>query len=224
MSTNKKIETLKTSIFNEYVSHFDAKLSDVLSFCESPIETLFLVQYINFFMKSFKGDYFIPFNGIEFKEERLANINKKRNEKIKKYNYRFDGVDGYTKYFGFKIQLGFTSSGSNHYYSEMEFYPQYEVEINNKIYRIDIAVIYITKAYFTDEIIGTRKIAIECDGFDYHNDPVKFREDKIRERHLKSLGWIEVLRYSGSEIFHIGDDLKKTQYNYEEMMTIFKNR
>lgn len=103
MSTIKKIETLKTSIFNEYVNHFDTKLSDVLSFCESPIEILFLLQYINFFMKSFKGDYLIPFNGIEFKEETLANISKKINDKIKKYNYRFDGIDGYSKYFGFKI-------------------------------------------------------------------------------------------------------------------------
>lgn len=223
MSTNRKIEILKKSIYNEYVNHFDAKLSDVLSFCESPIENLFLLQYINFFLKTFEGDYFIPFDGIEFKEELLWDDGSKKRDKILKYNYRFDGVDGYAKYFGFKIKLGISSFNSNLYYSEMEFYPQYEVNINNNIYRVDIAAFYIKKRYETDEIVATRKIAIECDGYDYHKDPEKFKEDKIRERALKSNGWREVLRYSGSEIYHIGDDLKKTQFNFQEMMAIFEN-
>lgn len=220
MDTSKIIDKLKNSIFTEYLSHLDSKLSDVLSFCESPIEHLFLLQFINFFLKNLKGDIVIPFNGIEFIEESLWNDGDKKRDKILKYNYRFDGVDGYSKYFGFKVQLGVVANNLNH--AEIQFYPQYEVNIENIKYRVDIAAIYIIRDYYSDEIVKTRKFAIECDGYDYHNKPDKFKEDKIRERMLKRNGWVEVLRYSGSEIYEIGDDMKKTKHNFQELIEIIR--
>jgi len=43
-------------------------------------------------------------------------------------------------------------------------------------------------------------IVVECDGFDYHSDKVRFTNDRQRDRTLTSMGY-EVLRFSGSEIF-----------------------
>lgn len=45
------------------------------------------------------------------------------------------------------------------------------------------------------------KIIVECDGFDYHSDKVKFTTDRKRDRVFQSNGY-RVLRYSGTEIYH----------------------
>lgn len=42
-------------------------------------------------------------------------------------------------------------------------------------------------------------IIVECDGFDYHSDKERFKNDRQRDRALKALGY-DVFRFSGSEI------------------------
>jgi hypothetical protein len=44
--------------------------------------------------------------------------------------------------------------------------------------------------------------------------------DEIRTRKLKSNGWHDVLRYSGKEIYRIGDNLQMVKYNFDEIMEI----
>jgi|SRR5690606_18021349 len=221
MSTEHKIINLKGKVFKEYVSHFENKLNEVLSFSESPPETLLLLQLLEYSLKTFRGDWLIPSNGIEFLEEFITFPLTKENEyKIKKYNYRYDGVDSYNKYFGFKFNTGYKGQQGGGVYGEIEFYPQHEVLINSINYRLDIAIFYTIKYYQTDEIYQKRKIAIECDGYDYHKQPEKFKEDKIRERALKAEGWKEVLRYSGSEIYEIGEDQNRIRYTFKEIMKI----
>ena len=45
------------------------------------------------------------------------------------------------------------------------------------------------------------RIVVECDGFQYHRQKASFVSDRRRDRALKAEGY-EVLRYSGSEMFH----------------------
>jgi hypothetical protein len=64
---------------------------------------------------------------------------------------------------------------------------EYPVNINNKI-------------YFIDFYEPTFKIAIELDGYNYHEkDKKQIAKDKKRERDLVSNGF-KVLRFTGSEV------------------------
>lgn len=47
--------------------------------------------------------------------------------------------------------------------------------------------------------IGRRRIAIECDGYEYHHTRDQIARDRKRERILQAKGWT-VIRFSGSEI------------------------
>lgn len=44
-------------------------------------------------------------------------------------------------------------------------------------------------------------LIIECDGYEYHSDKKTFTSDRKRDRAIKAYG-MEVIRYSGSEIFN----------------------
>lgn len=62
-------------------------------------------------------------------------------------------------------------------------------------YRLDFALFY-ERNWGEEEI----KIAIECDGHDFHEKTrEQARRDKARDRYLQSKGWV-IARYTGSEI------------------------
>lgn len=63
--------------------------------------------------------------------------------------------------------------------------PQYEVPDTR--YRVDFA-------------IPDAKIAVELDGYEYHNDKDTFTKDRKRQRDLEMLGW-RFIRFSGSEVY-----------------------
>jgi len=215
------MEKLKKKIEDSQLKYFQFRLNEVLSFCESPIEKIMILQLINYFQEVQPKNSIVDFQGIEFLKD-YRSIGFKGEERINRYDYRWV-FDGYQKFAGFRIDLG--EEPRKHLSPQLltrqiEIYPQFEESVNDKDYRIDIAFILTRKDYETDEIFEIRKLAIECDGFDYHKQPKKFKEDKIRERALKSKGWKDVLRYSGSEIYAIGDNLEKTRYNFIEMMNI----
>jgi len=70
------------------------------------------------------------------------------------------------------------------------FCPQYKVGV----YRIDIAL-------FLELGSNSYKLAIECDGHDYHERTEKqARRDKKKDRYLQSQGWL-IARFTGSEIY-----------------------
>lgn len=231
----ENIENIKNSILKSYLDDFKFKLDDVLSICESPIEKLMILQFYNFFQKS---TYYIDdkltipyFTNIDFILEEIAlwDLNKsysdyeikKLKEKLQKYNYRLDNSI-YYKYVGFKSEISISENINqinNILYREIEIRPQYHHFIEDTCYRIDIAFI-LRRKDIKDNIIQERKIAIECDGYDYHSSPFQKREDDIRTRKLKRTGWKEVLRYSGSEIYSINDNLERVNYNFEEILDI----
>jgi len=78
------------------------------------------------------------------------------------------------------------------------FIPQYKLMVDENNYRLDFALIY--EKFINDELIKEVKIAIECDGHDFHSSKEQIRKDSIRSRKLMSNGW-RVIRYSGSEIY-----------------------
>ena len=241
MGTTKKAKEIKANILKKYTNEFEVKLDEVLTFCESPIEKLFILQFIDFFYTKKFGDEITPYIGLLMLKKYHDSGSWQNPYIYNRENYRAMGLGEYEIYNGFKINIRTSYSFKPNAWSgqpgalskyktmidmetttlrELEFYQQYEVIINNKIYRIDLAVILIETDYLTDELIKKRKLALEFDGYDYHKQPEKFKEDKIRERALKRNGWKEVLRYSGSEIYHVGKDLEKISYNFEEILDI----
>lgn len=233
------LKKLKEGIIETHISDFKFKLDEVISMGESPIEKLMLLQLFNYFQKYGKkgiNDDFSNFYNLEFIEEEIClwdideplTINEKAllEDKIKRFNYRFNIDNGmYYKFVGFKCNINkceWTSINSEGFVTkEIVVMPQYYETIDQNNYRIDIAFILNRRDWFeNDKIIDVKKVAIECDGYDYHSSPNQKREDDIRTRKLKKGGWREVLRYSGSEIFRINDNLELTHYNFEEIMDI----
>ena len=231
----KVLNKLKEGIFETHLNEFKFKLNEVISMGESPIEELMLLQLFNYFQKYGKNgnvDYDLAkFSRLEFIEEEiclwdidepLSNSDKKRLEdKISRFNYReYKGM--YYKYIGFKCTVNASESNSEGIiFRDIEIRPQFYETIDENHYRMDIAFILNRRDWFDyDKIIETKKIAIECDGYDYHSSPDQKKEDDIRARKLKRGGWKEILRYSGSEIYEINSSLEKIHYNFEEMMDI----
>lgn len=70
------------------------------------------------------------------------------------------------------------------------------------VYRKQVKV-HIEGEIFTipDFVIDDPKIAIYCDGSEFHSATQRIMKDKQQDRILQSKGYI-VLRFSGSEIFH----------------------
>lgn len=207
---NDKIKSLQSKIQQNLLSDFNLKIGEVLSLCESPIEQIFILHLYNYFqnyngevewIKNFKLDFIEDSIFLEVYDESdklyLRNI-------IKKHNYRKTN-SCYLKFIGFKAYniVSNWDFNANISHQEFEIYPQYISNIEGAQYRLDIAIILNIKV--KDKIIETRKIAIECDGYDYHSSPSQKKNDDIRSRKLKSNGWREVFRYSGSELFELDD-------------------
>ena len=194
--TIKKIQDILSNISKKHQIDFKIKIDEVLSICDSQIEQLMLLQLYNYFQNyKDKGDYFPGFSEINFIEHGF-----------------------YDNYIGFKVKKKQSESSTNPYntvFREFEIYPQFETIIDEKNYRLDIAI--ILNRIKNNEIIDTRKIALECDGYDYDSSPEKKKSDYIRTRKLKTNGWKEVFRYSGSEIYRI-KEIEEVHSNFEEII------
>lgn len=76
---------------------------------------------------------------------------------------------------------------------------QYEVVISGNTYRLDF---YIPVEYRKNNTIKLKKFAIEIDGHEFHQKTKKQVErDNERTRNLQLEGY-EVIRFSGTEIYH----------------------
>lgn len=209
---DSKIKSLQSKIQQDLLSDFNLKMGEVLSFCESPIEQIFILHLYNYFLnyngdvdwiKTFTVDFIEDSIFLQSYDDETDKLNLKN--QIKKYKYR-ETNSCYLKYIGFKASNTFSNRDFNNKstFQEFEIRPQYTSDIDGTKYRIDIVILLNIKD--DDKIIETRKIAIECDGYDYHSTPSQKKNDDIRSRKLKSNGWREVFRYSGSELFDLNDD------------------
>lgn len=234
----QKIKSLKNQIAENIVREHTLKLEDVLSFCESEIESLLVLQLYKFFANSrisFLNSFEMEFisDEIVFSDAEDAEL-KNRIEKCKyhcrDYCYQkyigFSAKSIFTKMVMFggygdddkfreKIRKGEAYSASQ----EFEIYPQYSFDIEGKSYRIDIAI--ILKLIKDSKIVTSKKIALECDGYDYHSSPDQKKSDDKRARKLKLNGWSEIFRYSGSEISGFQEqDFKDIFDEIEEMFYV----
>ncbi len=225
MSTETKIKGLTGQIEDNYLREFRLKFEEVLSFCESPIEKLMLLQLYNYFSSINEKVDWIKSYKVKFIEDQIflqayEEIDRIwLKEIIKKYEYRKTN-DCYLKYKGFMAVSSFTEPYGNNPDERREFevYPQYRVKTDNIRYRIDIVIVLKRRSESTGKIFETRRLAIECDGYEFHKDA--YREDLERTRRLKACGFKEVLRYSGSEIYIVGNDLQKTHQSFKQMLDI----
>lgn len=111
-------------------------------------------------------------------------------------------------------------------YKRITIYPQYEVMIDKSNPnididfnpKVDIAIFLDRVDYESDTIIETRKLAIECDGYEFHKDT--YTNDLIRTRAIKQSGFKDLLRFSGSEIYKTSDNYEKIQYNFNQLIDI----
>jgi hypothetical protein len=235
--TTQKIEGLKSSILKNHMDDLQYKIDEVLSICDSEIEELMLLQLYDYFQNygKVKTQDISHFSEVKFIEDEIIlgdpsdqiteNDEARLKNKIKKLNYRFDGM-GHHKNIGFKVEHNWVRFDENSPFDidnfiteEFEIYPQSEVTINETNYRIDIAV--ILNKIQNGKIIDTRKIALECDGYDYHSSAAQKMNDDKRARKLKINGWKDVFRYSGKEIYQVRD-IGEVHYKFEEIMTMLK--
>jgi len=240
------LDKLKKGIIETHSSEFKFKLDEVISMGESPIEKMMLLQLFNYFQKYGRfgkdsDDIDRHFTEIEFIEEEIClwddygkplsfSDQKILEDKIDRFNYRSNNCMFY-KNIGFKctinrsegVVINWNSSEPSNekiIFRDIEVMPQFYETVDQSAYRIDIAFILKRRDGLNDNVIDIKKIAIECDGYDYHSSPDQKRADDIRSRQLKRLGWKEILRYSGSEIYRTNDNLSLTHYQFEEIMDI----
>jgi hypothetical protein len=218
----EKIDHIKNRILKNHIADINFRIDEVLSICDSEIEKLMILLLYDYFQNYEKSKIqnFSHFSEIEFIEDQiipgdpdspLTILEENRLwKKIKKNKYRGEST-GFYKYIGFKVNINWINSESIYSNKEtgtfgfitQEFiiYPQFESTIDNTNFKIDIAIILNRRD--DEKIIETRKIALECDGYDYHSSPEQKRNDDIRTRKLKKNGWREVFRYSGKELHGI---------------------
>jgi very-short-patch-repair endonuclease len=244
--SDPKVETLKKEITDNIVNEFNLQIDEVLSMCESEIEKLMLLHLYRYFqtfymqvggMKLFnKYSPLIPFKEYEDIEDEIilgdpdvsTFENLKLEKRVRKYNYRDESYH-FLKNIGFKVANSFfeglsLDSKSNSplidelVSREFEVIPQYPVSVDGIEYRLDIAII-LNRKTVDGKVIESKKVALECDGYDYHSSPMQKRNDDIRTRKLKKSGWKEVLRYSGKEL-HSLKSIKEVHSLFEEIIEI----
>jgi hypothetical protein len=101
-------------------------------------------------------------------------------------------ADERQSYVRFIFRYGYIPLDGSYHMTLQPRFPN--IKIDGKEIRPDI--------YFWIPTKPEIKIIVECDGFAYHSDKERFKNDRQRDRALKTLGY-DVLRFSGSEI--VGD-------------------
>jgi very-short-patch-repair endonuclease len=167
------------------ISLVHSKIKTYLELCESPIEKMFLLNYFETIFDSMTASWF---------SYGLTEQNKpffQYPDPIEDDKYYPDGLKWYEP-----NNIRARRAISSHL---IELYPQYEIKDDNgKVkYRIDFAIFYPR----TDEGLDKIKIAIECDGHDFHEKTKEqAQRDKEKDRFLQSKGWL-IARFTGSEIY-----------------------
>lgn len=215
---NSKI--LLKKIKSQIEKDFDFQMNDMLSICDSEIEKLLLIHFFRYlqvkkldehellnefsfpqFILDYQHPYHYKHMGLIEESERILN-------EVDQKKYRFAEGE-FQKYIGFQVKGNAYDNNEfdGQYHTtrqEICIYPQFFHRINEKLHKIDIAV--VLNRWKENKIVETRKIALECDGYDYHSSPEQKKNDDIRARRLKINGWKEVFRYSGKEIVQMSDD------------------
>lgn len=184
---------------DEICLYYKRKIESLLSICESPIEKMFFVDFIQFYVQSSLSIYSVDFiykEGFDYCEEidyGKRNYQRPNYTSENTFSSEFKFENGPLCIYGIKI---------THKWFKLNFeiIPQYYIDgLENKSFRLDFAIIGDCFSKKTDDKKTEFKIFIECDGYDYHKTPEQINKDNNRANFLKSNGWIE-FRYSGKKI------------------------
>ncbi len=245
MSSAYKIKELKDQIIDIQVNPFKHWLDEVLSICESEIEKQMFLQLTYQIQKILLNG---KVTGMPYISPEISFIPKYIKNSSIKWRLRNDdelNFDGFNEFkqIGISADIGveqpktmnntkgkFTIDvvppGYIDVFRRIEIIPQYEVSIdsNNPNIgidfnpRVDIAFILKRLALENHQIVDVRKLAIECDDYEFHKNT--FEQDRIRTRALKQSGFKDVLRYSGSEIYKTSSSSDKIRYNFYQLLDI----
>jgi very-short-patch-repair endonuclease len=189
-------------------------IKEYLNLCESEIEKIFLVNLFQYFFEEkfslktyhyeYADDEFIEFDDFhpyfEYENEHtydchLAGIVMTERKEKSTHTIKFNKI---THQFEENNRPNESEWITEITLKKYTFIPQYKLMIEENNYRLDFALIY--EKLINDELIKEVKIAIECDGHDFHSTKEQIRKDSIRTRKLMSNGG-RVIRYTGSEIY-----------------------
>lgn len=167
------------------------KVESLISVCESPIEKLFLTDFIAYYFKNSLSLYDVSFLHDPVYENKFG-------DRVFNYKQESQEVGG--------IFSSFSAGSSfiyglrvihNFFHFHFDILPQYNITISSgKEYRVDIAIL-VTPANSDQQF----KVFIECDGHEFHKEPEQIAMDNLRANELKKNGWME-FRYSGKMIWN----------------------
>ncbi|MGB4843025.1 MAG: hypothetical protein WBP16_01030, partial [Ferruginibacter sp.] len=185
MKESEKISTLKKTIFN----YIDFSLDWILKVCESEIEKQFLlIIFDNLIRDKFIFQPETSFGGKKhgYKDWRIIDFDFVYDI----VEYIFNEPNFKTEYLnhGYKIvgadlirPKGIKFKDENIYFNDIytyyELIPQHNVSYK-KNYRLDFAI--IASHYENNQLKKTTKVAIECDGFEFHYTKEQQKKDNLR--------------------------------------------
>ena len=141
-----------------------------------------------------------PFNEIKEHYKRLTPlIFAKSEENVSRWVSPYCGIDWMSMFSPIEVQTWYAIRQ----FGRAPMYPQYPVG-----------------KYFVDFGNPAAKVAIECDGKEWHKDIIK--EDKYRDDILKEYGW-DVYRISGSDCLKIYDEDEVEPYYIKTIEGLIKS-
>ena len=216
----------QNAIENKIIDDFRYKMSEVLSFCDSPIKKSLVLHLYNYFL-TYKHHDWEKFEKIIFYEDMLFPHDENfcptkedeliMMEYINKHQYRF-AHGCYAKYNSFKARVSFPEpfylTKTRPINNPLQKYriikqeyivqPHYETSIEGTPYTVDVAI--ILNRSINDEIVDKGMIGIECEDYVVNSSASLRRKDDIIDRKLKMNGWDEIFRYSGSDILSLNPE------------------
>lgn len=172
------------------------KIETVLFLCKSPIEKLFLLNFLQFYWKSSLGIYNINYLHLGYGHFNEANYPAEVSNILSTLGSYIYGVQINNETLKVKIDI----------------IPQYEVKCANGNRYLDFGIILEHFNVKTNSIEKV-KFFIECDGHEFHSSAEKIEKDNTRANELKAAGWNE-FRYSGRTINRDGFDAASNLERY----------
>jgi very-short-patch-repair endonuclease len=176
----EELKRIKRDIISSYEDIFD----DLIDICGSPIERIFFANILKYFFNQTKSPmgfgFFQPIYDYDFEIHNL-----------KCFGVEILGSD--------ESDWKATKSSVKRINStrlSIKIFPQEKLEVLGNIYFLDFGI-YVSNLFNPD--LPDLKIAIECDGHEFHSSKESIRKDNARMRNASSDGW-HFIRFSGSEI------------------------
>jgi len=204
---------MEEKLIKEIIGLKERAIRSLVSLTESPIERRFLLEFLKFIEESLLLKDIRDFNiidgytyimecadefGLSFTNKIIGlsinHIASWVSVEVKSLDYLNVRQSNPTKR---KIERIEAKPDQYIMKQRLDLYPQYPIQIKSRRYRLDFALLLHEENNEGSEI--RKKIAIECDGYEYHSSPSQFNKDRERTRDLQSDDWT-VFQYSGSDL------------------------